>query len=213
MVTMFYANTFAQVDPVLIQRARSAGITQEQIDAAIASQNKASVMAKSPVKPVQEGETARIVESDPPPADTMPVTESVIFGREVFSSKNLTFAPNYNIPTPADYILSAGDEVIIDVWGASELNVRMAITPEGSINLSGIGPVYLNGLTISQAEQRIKLKLSNVIGGIGSRSFVKVSLGQIRSIKVNMAGKLCFPEHTPCHRWQLSLMPFTLQAV
>lgn len=193
VVTMFYANTFAQVDPVLIQRARSAGITQEQIDAAIASQNKASVTAKSPVKPVQEGETARIVESDPPPADTMPVTESVIFGREVFSSKNLTFAPNYNIPTPADYILSAGDEVIIDVWGASELNVRMAITPEGSINLSGIGPVYLNGLTISQAEQRIKLKLSNVIGGIGSRSFVKVSLGQIRSIKVNMAGEVMLP--------------------
>ncbi len=123
----------------------------------------------------------------------MAVTESVIFGREVFSSRNLTFAPNYNMPTPADYVLAAGDEVIIDVWGASELNVRMAVTPEGSINLSGVGPVYLNGLTMSQAEQRIKLKLNNVIGGIGSRSFIKVSLGQIRSIKVNMAGEVMLP--------------------
>ena len=190
---MFFADTFGQVDPVLIQKARSAGITQEQIDAAIASQNKTNEKTGSPVKPVQEGETVRLVSAKPRPADSMAVTESVIFGREVFSSRNLTFAPNYNMPTPADYVLAAGDEVIIDVWGASELNVRMAVTPEGSINLSGVGPVYLNGLTMSQAEQRIKLKLNNVIGGIGSRSFIKVSLGQIRSIKVNMAGEVMLP--------------------
>ncbi|MBN1181138.1 MAG: SLBB domain-containing protein, partial [Bacteroidales bacterium] len=118
---------------------------------------------------------------------------SKIFGREIFSTYNLTFAPNYNMPTPANYILAAGDEVIIDVWGASEMNLTTTITPEGSITIPGLGLVYLNGLSVEQAEGKIRSSLKKIMSGIGSQTQVKVSLGQIRTIKVNMVGEATVP--------------------
>ncbi|MBP6936726.1 polysaccharide biosynthesis/export family protein, partial [Bacteroides sp.] len=71
-----------------------------------------------------------------------------IFGHNIFTNQNLTFEPNINIATPTNYRLGPGDEVIIDVWGASETTIRQTISPEGSIHVSSIGPVYLSGLTI-----------------------------------------------------------------
>lgn len=186
-------DSIAQVDPDLLKKAKSMGVTQSQIDAAMAGQKTATGKTGSEVKPLQEEATERTISEAIITIDSIPVVKLGVFGKEVFSSRNLTFAPNYNMPTPANYVLAAGDEVIIDVWGASELNVRTVITPEGSVTLSGVGPVYLNGLTISQAEQRIKLRLDKVMGGIGTRSFIKVSLGQIRSIWVNMAGEVSLP--------------------
>ncbi|HUW93111.1 MAG TPA: SLBB domain-containing protein [Bacteroidales bacterium] len=185
----------AQIDPVLIQKAKSAGLTQEQIDAAISGQ-KAAAVGTRPVGevtlPVVE-ETGRTVREIVTPRDSVVSREYTLFGSEIFSSRNLTFAPDYNMATPSDYVLGPGDEVVIDVWGASELNVRSKISPEGSITLSGVGPVYLSGLTVNEAEEMVKTRLNKVMGGIGSRTSVRVTLGQIRSIKVNLAGEVSLP--------------------
>ena len=79
-----------------------------------------------------------------------------IFGRNLFNNKNLTFEPSLNIPTPENYVLGPGDEVIIDIWGNSELTVRQVISPEGNINVSNIGPIYLNGKRIQEASSYLK---------------------------------------------------------
>ena len=97
------------------------------------------------------------------------------------------------MPTPAGYILAARDEIVIDVWGASEFNATLKISPEGNINLPGVGLVYLNGLSVDQAEQKIKSSLKKIMSGIGNQTQVKVSLGQIRSIKVNIVGEVAMP--------------------
>jgi len=192
---VFVTDIVAQIDPVLIQKAKAAGLSQEQIDAAIAGSRSGNEVSKSVGEVTLPGTeiTDRIIPETIIPGDSVILPELAPFGHEIFSSRNLTFAPYYNMATPSDYILGAGDEIVIDVWGASELNVRLKISPEGSITLSGVGPIYLNGLTISETEERVKSMLNKVFGGIGTRTFVRVTLGQIRSIKVNMAGEVSLP--------------------
>ncbi|MEG0888848.1 MULTISPECIES: SLBB domain-containing protein [Bacteroides] len=119
-----------------------------------------------------------------------------IFGHNIFTNRNLTFEPNINIATPSNYKLGPGDEVIIDVWGASETTIRQTISPEGSIQISSIGPVYLNGLTIKDATnylQREFMKIYAGISGSAPTSQVKLSLGKIRTIQVNIMGEVAVP--------------------
>lgn len=120
-----------------------------------------------------------------------------VFGREIFSNKNLSFEPNMNMPTPRNYPLSAGDEVLIDVWGDSELNLKLTLSPEGTIIIPNVGPVALSGLTIEEAENRIKQELGkimwNLVDGKEPNTFVSVGLGKIRSIKVNIVGEAVAP--------------------
>ena len=111
-----------------------------------------------------------------------------VFGREIFSARNLTFAPSYNIPTPPNYVLGAGDEVVVEVWGDAESTMKHRVSPEGSISISGVGPVSVAGLTIEQAQQRIQSKVDRIMSGQ-----VRVSLGEIRSIKVNISGEVAVP--------------------
>ena len=113
-----------------------------------------------------------------------------VFGKNIFVSQNLSFSSNLNMPTPIDYKLSAGDGLIIDVWGASEANYKLKIVPDGSIFIPRVGPMQLAGLTIEEAESKIKSKLSTIYG---KGSQIKVSLGAIRTIRVNMVGEVTFP--------------------
>ena len=78
-----------------------------------------------------------------------------IYGHQVFNNKSLTFEPSENLATPQNYRLGPGDEVIIDIWGTSEDHLRQTISPEGSIMISQLGPVYLNGMTINDANKHI----------------------------------------------------------
>jgi len=164
MLMFFTVSASSQVDPALIQKARAAGVTQEQIDAALAGQ-KEGTGARHQVGEITSSGTERqqpeiVVPDLMFPEDSVIAPEKMVFGREIFSSRNLTFAPDYNMATPPGYVLGPGDEVVIDVWGASEMNVRTKLSPEGSITLSGVGPVYLNGLTITDAGDRIRGNLN-----------------------------------------------------
>ena len=89
--------------------------------------------------------------------------ENIVFGREIFSDKNLTFEPDLNMPTPKNYVLSAGDELLINVWGDSELNLKLSISPDGTILIPNVGPVSLSGLTIEAAENRIRQELGKIM--------------------------------------------------
>lgn len=123
--------------------------------------------------------------------------ETPIFGHDIFSSfEELTFEPNENQATPENYKLGPGDEVIIDIWGANEANIRQTISPEGRIIVSQLGPIYLNGLTITQAAAKIKKVASQIYAGVeGERpvSDISVTLGQNRTIQVNVMGDVNTP--------------------
>ncbi|QHS61986.1 SLBB domain-containing protein [Chitinophaga agri] len=117
-----------------------------------------------------------------------------IFGSELFGNKNLTFEPNLRMPTPANYKIAADDELIIDVYGYSEVQHSLKVTPEGYIRIPYLGPVYVNGLTMEEARTRITKQLSTIYGGIkeGNTS-VQVSLGNIRSIRITIIGEIMRP--------------------
>lgn len=114
-----------------------------------------------------------------------------VFGADLFSNQNLTFEPNLRMPTPPNYRLAAEDELIIDVYGYSEVQHRLKVTPDGYIRIPNLGPVYISGLTIEEAKVRITKQLSSIYSGIRSgNTFVQLSLGNIRSIRVLLIGEI-----------------------
>jgi protein involved in polysaccharide export with SLBB domain len=120
--------------------------------------------------------------------------ERKIFGRDMFSNPILSFEPNSNIATPANYRLGPGDEVIIDIWGTSENTIRETISPEGSIIITNIGPVYLSGMTVGEATKYVRRELSKFYAGLTENSSqIKLSLGELRSIKINIMGEVAVP--------------------
>ncbi|NSL89775.1 capsule biosynthesis protein [Chitinophaga sp. Mgbs1] len=117
-----------------------------------------------------------------------------IYGSELFNNKNLTFEPNLKIPTPHNYRLAADDEILIDVYGYSEVQHRLKVTPDGYIRIPNLGPVYVNGLTMEEAKNRITKQLSTIYSGISSgNTAVQISLGNIRSIRVLLIGEVVNP--------------------
>lgn len=117
-----------------------------------------------------------------------------VFGRNIFTSHELSFEPNMNLATPENYVLGPGDEVIINIWGASEKNIRCTISPEGNIMISNLGPVYLSGMSIKDANELLQKEFTKIYAGIaGATSSIKLTLGQIRSIQINMMGEVSVP--------------------
>ena len=128
----------------------------------------------------------------------MPQDGIKVFGRDIFYSSNLTFEPSINIATPTDYRLGPGDQVVIEVWGASEANIVQKVTPDGYISIPDVGPIAVNGLTVQAASNRIRAKLSKIYSGMKTANVdlstnVKVSLGKIRTIQVNIMGEVARP--------------------
>jgi len=123
--------------------------------------------------------------------------KSDIFGLDVFKGNSLlTFQSNLNIPTPVGYILGSGDKLFIDVYGQSEAYYQIEISPEGTIILENFGPIHLSGLTVKNATKRIENRLSKVYLGIKGdkkNTFVNVSVGKSRTIKVNIVGEVDVP--------------------
>ncbi len=116
-----------------------------------------------------------------------------IYGHDIFNTRGLTFEPNSNIATPKNYRLGPGDEVIIDIWGVSEDNIRQQISPDGNIMISQLGPVYLNGLTVDEANKQLKNVFSKKYSGVGTETDINLTLGQIRSIQIDVLGEVRRP--------------------
>lgn len=140
-------------------------------------------------------ELERSLSEDKGSRDKKDPTEQ-IFGHNIFTNENLTFEPNVNVATPVNYRLGPGDEVIIDVWGASETTIRQTISPEGSILVNNLGPVYLNGKTVKEANSYLKQEFAKIYSGVSGNtpsSQIKLTLGEIRSIQVNVMGEVVVP--------------------
>lgn len=125
-----------------------------------------------------------------------PEDESNIFGHNIFAAKRLSFEPNENMATPEDYRLGPGDQLIIDIWGASENTIKAVISPDGAILIPHVGQVQLNGLTLKAATQKIRKTVSKRYSGIegaNPASDISVTLGKIRTIQVNVLGEVKSP--------------------
>lgn len=119
-----------------------------------------------------------------------------VYGREIFNTKNLTFEPSMNLATPLNYRLGPGDEVIIDIWGTNQATIRDQISPDGYISINDIGLLYLNGMTVSEASNYLRKELNKIYAGIDSEdpsSQIKLTLGNIRTIQVNVMGEVLRP--------------------
>lgn len=116
-------------------------------------------------------------------------TGKKVFGRDIFNNKSLTFEPVMNIATPQNYVLGPGDQLIIDVYGASQESVSLTVSPDGDITIPDFGPIHVSGLTVSAAQNRIRSKL----GSYYESSNIKASLGQTRTILVNVMGEVKAP--------------------
>lgn len=119
-----------------------------------------------------------------------------IFGSDIFATAQPSFEPSQNLPSPENYVLGPGDEIIIDVFGASEISYQEMISPDGKILISGIGPISLAGIQLSAAKNRIFNRLASIYSGLkGSNpnTFIEVSVGQVRSIKVSVVGNVTQP--------------------
>lgn len=122
-----------------------------------------------------------------------------LFGYDFFNNPNISFTPNINVATPKNYVLGAGDEILIDIWGAAEANYVQRINKQGAIRLPGVGQVHLNGLTIKQAKSKINSYLKRIYSGIGASSgsynkvYTAISLKSVRTVQVNIIGEVKAP--------------------
>lgn len=112
-----------------------------------------------------------------------------VFGRDIFSQANPSFQPNVNMAVPSTYILGPGDQLIIDIYGASQQTMVHTISPEGTITVAGYGPVHLGGLSVAAA----KKKLRSTVGSRYQSSNIQLSVGNTRTIQVNIMGEVKVP--------------------
>ena len=112
-----------------------------------------------------------------------------VFGRDIFRQANPSFQPNANMPIPDNYVLGPGDQVVVDIYGASQNTIIHTISPEGTITVSGYGPIYLSGLSVAGAQA----KLRNTLGSRYQSSNLKMTVGNTRTIQVNIMGEVRAP--------------------
>lgn len=119
----------------------------------------------------------------------MDIDSLKVFGRDIFNNKLLSFEPNMNIATPQNYVLGPGDVVIIDIYGASQKSESLTVSPDGDITVPGYGPIKVSGLSVASAQSKIR----STLGSRYSSSSLKISVGQTRSMMVNVMGEVKAP--------------------
>ena len=112
-----------------------------------------------------------------------------VFGRDIFNKRTLSFEPNMNIPTPSSYVVGPGDQVVIDVYGATQKSQKLEVSPDGTVIVEGVGPIHLAGLSVEAANAKIKDQL----GQRYSSSRIQMTVAQTRTITVNVMGEVSAP--------------------
>lgn len=195
--------------------ARQYGYTDKEINAVlnhnIGSTTKAaatpvvSTTAATSSAAVPVSSNAAILETPVVGVETVqeivPVEEktptSDIYGHDYFTSKGLSIVPSYNAPTPASYVLGPGDEVIVDIWGATVSHIVATLGNDGSISVENLGPVYLNGLNVKAAEKLLTSELSRIYSGLkedgSGDTYLRLSVGKIKGVGVSILGEVVTP--------------------
>ena len=205
LLTVSISLSAQNIDPELLKKAKMFGVTEEQIQSELSKQsfdfkegpdylkNEPNPYAPRVSDTINVTELAleeRLLQMPGPVEDSKTLG---IYGQYLFRNSKITYEPNLNIATPIDYVLSVGDEIIIDVWGESEFKVKESISPDGMILIPNLGPININGMTVSAAQEYVKAQLSKINQSIGSTSQIMLSVGQIRSIKVSITGEVITP--------------------
>ena len=184
--------------------ARSYGYSDTEINAALnhnysGLQTMVDAVPVSSVVPADAG-SPEVTVIVPAEADTKTdktgSVDSEIYGHSYLTSSGLSIIPSYNAPVPAAYVLGPGDEVVIDIWGATVSHVAAAIGNDGSISVADLGPVYISGMTLSSAENFLKEELSRIYSGLsGDRAdtFMRLSIGKIKGVSINVSGEVTTP--------------------
>lgn len=181
-----------QLTPEMLQQAKSLGISDTQIQQVQSTSADTSFGRQSGLR--QTAPLERTQQAQRPDEEPRAVAAEPVFGSDIFGTARLSFEPNFNMPTPENYVLSAGDELLIELWGDSEASYTRTVSPDGVISLPSVGVIFLSGKTIEQAKGIIEDKLSAVYSEIKTGGIrLRVSLGQIRSIRVNIAGEAMAP--------------------
>mgnify|MGYP002783412433 FL=1 len=202
--------TDAQVEQ-FVNQAKASGLSEEEIEAMARSRGfTAADIAKmrQRISGLQtttqkaDAPDSPVVRTPPPDVNSTKATPQAessslpTFGASLFSGSSSTFEPNLRIATPRNYQLGPDDELVIDVYGNAQQSYRPKISPEGTIRLENLSPIFVSGLTIEQAEQRIVGRLRQLYAGLNSASsgiYAQVTLGNIRSIKVTLIGQVVRP--------------------
>ncbi|MDF2158199.1 SLBB domain-containing protein [Algoriphagus sp. CAU 1675] len=145
--------------------------------------------------PNQDGDPFEEIRKSDPYFDLTP-TQKKIFGFKLFHNRELTFNPSLNIPTPQSYTLGGGDQLLIDVYGASQQSYDLTVSPEGTILVPNVGPIKVGGATVGAATGRVRSALSRIYSGLqGSNpnTFMELRLGNIRTVSISMVGELTKP--------------------
>jgi len=126
-------------------------------------------------------------------------SNSLLFGYDFFNNSKISFAPSVNIAVPENYQIGPGDEIMIDLWGASEMTYNATVNNGGSIKINGIGFIYINGFTLENASKKIRSKLKSKHAGISApnNSYNKINtnitVSKIRTVQVNIIGEVKVP--------------------
>ncbi|WP_420151528.1 SLBB domain-containing protein [Spirosoma sp.] len=192
-----------------VQQAQDSGMTESQIETLARTRGftpsdisrmrqRISQLQATTSKAGSKAETNVVREqpATPAPPVIMKSLPTPVFGASLFANTSLSFEPNLRIPTPRNYVIGADDELIIDVYGNAQQTYRPKVSPEGSIRIENLGPIYVNGLTIEQAEQRIVGRLRSLYQGLNATNsgvHAQVTLGSVRSIKVTLLGQIVRP--------------------
>lgn len=182
--------------------ARSYGYSDSEINAMLNQKGQgkgsATTAVTSNVNPTRESEMTVLepAKQQLPAKQQEPVKPSDIYGHSYLTSTGLSIIPSYNAPAPAAYVLGPGDELTIDIWGATVSHVSAIIGNDGSISVPDLGPVYLTGMTLAKAEEYLQEQLGRIYSGLADSNpdtFLKLSIGKIKGVSINISGEVATP--------------------
>ena len=179
----------------LIKMAKAQGLSEKDIEKLNSKFENSEAIKRVSSNASSPIENTRLREDYNQSISIVREKESDVYGYNIFKGNGfLTFQANSNISTPSDYILGTGDNIYVDIYGESESYFNGQISPEGEVIFENIGPINLNGLDIKMAKRRLKSKFSKVYSGLANnRTFINVSIGVPRTIKVNIVGEVNLP--------------------
>lgn len=174
---MALANGFTPEEILLIKQEFSNSLADQEVDDFV---RESVTQREAPQGPPAQGSTPQAVPDQPGQ-----------FGFNFFSSGAVTFEPNLQIPTPINYVVGPGDEILVDISGNAVKNYKLLVSPEGTVNISNFPPLYVSGLSMQEAQSRIVSKLRTAYAGSGI--YTNVTLGKIRSIRITVTGESMKP--------------------
>ncbi|MDA7566643.1 SLBB domain-containing protein [Flavobacteriaceae bacterium] len=179
----------------LLKIARSQGMSQadlEKLDKRFKSAETIARVSANASTPLEETRLRKRWEEE---MEVFREVKSDVFGYEVFRGNTfLSFQSNLNIPTPLDYVIGPGDKLFIDIYGQSENYYQSEVSPDGDVILENIGPVNLSGLSLEYAKKRLLSRFKSIYSGINiNKTFVNISVGIPRAVRVNIVGEVNLP--------------------